>query len=170
VRAIVDESGGCIELVSEVDRGTTFLVRWPRSPENPDEAADGVPSAITRRGRGHVLVVEDDAQARHVFRLALEGAGYQVTVTASGEDALDRGLGEPPDLLLSDVMLPGMTGVELARLLRARQPELPVLFVSGYLHDVLDRAPFDPVGDLLAKPFTMDALLRRVAEKLERAT
>ena len=117
-----------------------------------------------------MLVVEDDAQARHVFRLALEGAGYQVTVTESGEAALERGLTELPDLLLSDVMLPGMTGVDLALQLRAGHPELPVLFVSGYLHDVLDQAPFDPVSDLLAKPFTLDALLRRVAEKLGSPT
>jgi two-component system, cell cycle sensor histidine kinase and response regulator CckA len=170
VRAIVEESGGRIELVSEVDHGTTFVVWWPRSARDPEEDARGVPGAIPRRGRGSVLVAEDDAQARHVFRLALEGAGYRVTVTASGEDALGRGLVEPPDLLLSDVMLPGMTGVDLALRLRATLPELPVLFVSGYLHDVLDQAPFDPVSDLLAKPFTMDALLRRVAEKLGRAT
>jgi PAS domain S-box-containing protein len=170
VRAIVNDSGGRIELVSEVGRGTTFCVRWPRSSEDPDEGAQDAPSTIARQGRGRVLVVEDDPQARHVLRLALERAGYQVTVTASGEEALERGRAELPDLLLSDVMLPGMTGVDLAIRLRTGHPGLPVLFVSGYLHDVLDRAPFDPVNDLLSKPFTVDALLRRVAEKLGRPT
>jgi two-component system, cell cycle sensor histidine kinase and response regulator CckA len=170
VRSIVDDSGGRIEVESEVGHGTTFRVFWPRSSGVPEDAAARLPSRDSGSGRGRLLVVEDDAQARKILRLALEAAGYEVAVDATAEDALERAQAGMPDLLLSDVMLPGMTGVDLALRLREQCPALPVLFVSGYLHDVLAHAPFDPVRDLLSKPFTVDALLCRVAEKLGQQT
>jgi CheY-like chemotaxis protein len=98
----------------------------------------------------------------------LARGGYSVTTARSGTEAvaLLAGQGGALDLLLTDVAMPGMTGPDLAAWVARRMPQLPVLFMSGHLDDALGDPRFDPVEDLILKPFTADELLRRVATKL----
>jgi two-component system, cell cycle sensor histidine kinase and response regulator CckA len=171
VHGIVADSGGSIDVQSQLGRGTTFRIRWPRSGPPADAPDARAEAAAPAQAQGLILVVEDDEHPREVFRRGLERAGYQVAVAASGEAALEHvaGLPHPPDLLLTDVMLTGMTGADLALRLLDRFPKLAVLFVSGYQRDVLAKSPFDPLRDLLPKPFSTETLLRRVREKLDAA-
>ena len=115
-----------------------------------------------------VLVVEDETPVKSLLRRVLQAGGYSVLEAGSGRDALDLGsrhLGRL-DLLLTDVVMPGMSGTELADHLGRERPELRVLYTSGYTDDaVLGAVAASP---FLAKPFTPDALLRAVREVLDR--
>ncbi|MEZ6036985.1 MAG: ATP-binding protein [Planctomycetota bacterium] len=164
---IVQQAGGEITLRSTPGRGTTVRVRLPQcaaepAPHPPDERA-------ATRGHGTVLCVEDDDAIRDLNRRTLENHGYRVLIAARGSEALQLAAQHPElDLLLTDVVMPGMSGGELAAALRERHPQLPVLFVSGYTSDGLaDRLPEG--AQLLCKPYTSPQLLRRVAEALETA-
>jgi CheY-like chemotaxis protein len=122
-------------------------------------------------GSERVLVVEDDPAVREIARELLEAVGYRVQVAPDGQEALAlcARAGEPPQLLLTDVVLPGVTGPQLAENLTAAYAGLRVLFISGYAADALGRATTLPADvDLLVKPFTRDALLRRVRAALDR--
>jgi two-component system cell cycle sensor histidine kinase/response regulator CckA len=114
-----------------------------------------------------VLVVEDADAVRVLTGRILYAAGYQVIPVESGEVALDRL--DACDVLVTDVVMPGMTGVELAAQARERRPDLPVVFVSGYTGDAEIAASDDPATAFLAKPFDGDALLRAVRGTLDSA-
>jgi DNA-binding NtrC family response regulator len=121
-------------------------------------------------GSEWVLVVDDEDGVRDFIERALSRLGYHVTAVSSGEDALERVRGyfsEPIDLLITDVVMPRMGGVELAGQLIARNPKLPVLYVFGYAAiRIVQGTPIDPSGNLLQKPFTSNELLDRVARLL----
>jgi two-component system, cell cycle sensor histidine kinase and response regulator CckA len=156
VFGIVHQSGGRIAVESEVGEGTTFTVLLPRSDDAPvheEEREDAVVPAV---GSGSVLVVEDDDAIRELVRTVLEGAGYDVRVAPDGEAALR---GPDADLLITDMLMPGMTGGELADRFLQRAPGTRILFVSGYTGEA--GAP-DDGASFLAKPFTPTALLRQV--------
>ena len=123
------------------------------------------------RGSEWVLVVEDEDGVRDFIERALSRLGYHVMAVSSGEEALDRVRGyfsEPIDLLITDVVLPGMSGPELATALGASRPHLPVLYVSGYASDVTAFHGLPGLAaHVLAKPFGMDALVRRVRTILD---
>ncbi len=166
---IVTAAGGRIEVASEVGRGTTFRVVWPAcEPGRVARVTDQV-QRPTPPGEGRILLVEDDAHARAFVERMLARGGYSVTTAQSGTEAvaLLAGHGGAIDLLLTDVAMPGMTGPDLAAWVARRMPRLPVLFMSGHLDDALGDPRFDPVEDLILKPFTADELLRRVAAKLQ---
>ncbi len=124
------------------------------------------------RGSETILLVEDEVAVRDAVRSLLARLGYQVIAAKDGADALDRIRRDRTlalDLLLTDVVMPGMNGRELAARLRAQHPGAGVLFMSGYAHDVF--APgevLDEAVDLVAKPFSPEALARRVREALDR--
>jgi signal transduction histidine kinase/CheY-like chemotaxis protein len=166
VHGIVTESGGSIELHSRIGHGTRFTLRWPRATLGPiDEPVD----ATELLGAGRcVLWVEDNDGARDYVRGVLEERGFLVVSARSAEEALEltTKLHEAPDLVLSDVILPGLTGPELVAKLKQRWPSLRCLFVSGYVGDVALGAGFDPARDLVLKPFTSQELFARVAAKL----
>lgn len=110
-----------------------------------------------------VLLVEDEMLVRDMVRVFLERAGYRVAAFESAEEALSDRNGGHPDLLLTDVMLRGKTGVELAQLLRAQQPDLKVVYMSGNVADDKARdSVVSPDARFLAKPFTRTMLLEAV--------
>ncbi|MCO5176285.1 MAG: response regulator transcription factor [Thermomicrobiales bacterium] len=117
-----------------------------------------------------VLVVDDDAKILAMMRRGLIFAGYEVDLAETGEQALDKTLGELPDLVIIDVMLPGIDGLEVCRRLRAAEPRLPILLLTAR-----DRVPDRVAGldagadDYLVKPFAFDELLARIRALLRRA-
>jgi two-component system, cell cycle sensor histidine kinase and response regulator CckA len=169
VYAITDQAGGDVRVESKVGEGTEFTVRFPAVAGAPTSHVDGRTAHRDGRGTGTILMVEDEANVRMVVRRTLEQHGYQVLEADNSEEAL-RAATEYDGvihLLLTDVVLPGMSGPALADLIQAGRPDTPVLFMSGYTEDALalqrivgQDAPF------LAKPFTPDAVLSRVAETM----
>ncbi len=170
VYSVVTGAGGTVLVDSTPGQGTRFDLLFPLS-DAPSEAASPVGNEIDDglRGSERLLVVEDEPAIRRLVERVLTRRGYRVRVAASAEEALDIAQDEPPPaLLLTDVLLPAMSGPELADVLRARMPSLGVLFVSGYSADRL--APdgqFDPGTAFLAKPFSSDELARSVRRVLD---
>jgi CheY-like chemotaxis protein/anti-sigma regulatory factor (Ser/Thr protein kinase) len=169
VHGIVTDSAGTIEVDSQVERGTRFTMRWPRSVLAAT-SEDEEPVALAGSGRT-VLLVEDNASLRRYVETLLVERGFAVVSAGSAEEAETRaaGIAAAPDLVVSDVILPGRTGPELVAALRDRWPALPSLFISGHLGDLALGDDAEPAIDLLPKPFTTTELLRRVAGKLEPA-
>ncbi len=172
VYGIVSDSGGRIEVSSAVGHGTTFRIYLPRDRDGGVEGAGGATQAGMVPGRGErVLVVEDEEALRRIAQRILESAGYQVWTAADGAHALQvlADLGGEIDLLLTDVVMPGMSGHELAGRVTATYPRLRVLFASGYLHDAFpDRARLGADVEFVAKPYTPTSLSRRVRDVLDR--
>jgi CheY-like chemotaxis protein len=170
VYAIVQEAGGTIELISAPGQGTTFQIRFPLTaeeflPAHPDEVE---PRRAERRGSETILVVEDEERVRELASRVLAGRGYRVLEAATGEEALRVLDGGAVELVLTDIVMPGMTGTELAEQLHRRFPELPIVFMSGYPGEG-GRYGTLPAGALLIqKPFTPALLLDRVGEGLDR--
>jgi signal transduction histidine kinase/CheY-like chemotaxis protein len=160
VHAIVSQAHGEIVVTSEVGRGTAFRIYLPET----DRPLDVEPIGTARTtGSGTVLVVDDDDDVRRMVERVLRRAGYSVITATSGPDALEsaRAYSGSIDLLLTDVVMPGMTGQELIRELTAERPRLQVVFMSGYHQG----APIDP-RRFVAKPFERATLLTTVAEVL----
>jgi two-component system cell cycle sensor histidine kinase/response regulator CckA len=173
VYGIVHQSGGHIDVYSELGRGTTFKVYFPRVDRAEESPAAGPLAPRTRpRGSETVLVVEDEAALRPLIRAVLESGGYTVLDAATPEAALSLagGLGGPIDLLLTDIVMPGLSGPDVASRLAAARPEVRVLFMSGYSGNVVGRQNLLPPGaDFLGKPFTLQGLLEKVREVLDSA-
>jgi two-component system, cell cycle sensor histidine kinase and response regulator CckA len=169
VFGIVKQSGGQIEVESELDRGTRFEILLP-SVEAPPAAAETTVAAATPKGHETVLLVEDEAPLRKLARLALERQGYRVLAAGNAVEAVELVAGEGVvlDLLVSDMVMPGMNGIELAEALREQRPNLRVLFISGYVDDALLRRGL--VADesrFLQKPFKLVDLVARVRAILD---
>ena len=173
VYGIVQQTGGHIQAYSEPSTGTTMRVYLPRVDEPVDavERAGERPSEVVG-GTETILLVEDEAPVRAVTRQLLERNGYRVLEAADGPTALalvdgDAG-GAQVDLLLTDVIMPGMSGRELARRLQSLRPSLRVLFMSGYTDDaVVHHGMLERGLAYLEKPFRPPALLRKVREVLD---
>jgi signal transduction histidine kinase len=164
VYGIVKQSGGDVRVRTRRGEGTQFFVLLPAAAAQgePAVALDTLP---VPRGTGSVLVVEDEASVREFLEEVLRGAGWRVTSAATPAEAL--ALAARPslemDLLLTDVVMPGMSGGDLAERLEVLRPGLRVLFVSGYPdEDVTSRGLIAPGRDVLTKPFTPAELRRRV--------
>jgi two-component system cell cycle sensor histidine kinase/response regulator CckA len=169
VHGIVAQSGGHIHVESQPGRGTTFEICLPRSDVPPVEVGRAPPAESVRRSET-ILLVEDDPQVRGVTTRALAGNGYRVIPAASGEEALAIASqpGERLDMVVTDVVMPGMTGREVVDELRRRFPALPALFVSGYTQDfIVQRGVLDSGLEFLPKPFTPSTLLARVRTMLD---
>jgi PAS domain S-box-containing protein len=172
VYGIVKQSDGYIWVYSEPGLGTSFKVYLPLRPEAVAPSLKA-PVPVRSRAGETILVVEDEAPVRHMMKRALEGAGYHVIDAGSASDALDLLTRHTGDisLLLTDVVMPGQSGRELADRVAERVPDIQVLFTSGYTDgDIVGRGLLEPGAAFIQKPFTTDALVRAVRERLEVAT
>jgi CheY-like chemotaxis protein len=168
VYGIVRGCGGAIEVESRVGSGTTFRVYFPAAPEK--QRATGREPEAPARGQGEtILVVEDEAPLRALVRRILVNHGYTVVEAQDGEDGLRRAADHEGaiHLLLTDIVMPEMGGRELADRLASHEPQLRVLFMTGYSEQTAV-APDHP-APLLHKPFTAAALLTQVRKVLDRA-
>jgi two-component system, cell cycle sensor histidine kinase and response regulator CckA len=161
-----------VQAYSVVGIGTTISVLLPLAAGTPREARREK-TAETAPGRGEtVLLVEDEASLWQLGARLLTRGGYQVLTATTPADALvlAHDDGQRIDLLLTDVVMPGMLGTELADQLTGLRPGLPVLFMSGYAQPVLDaHGAFSDDIDLLEKPFPATALLARVRQAIDQA-
>ena len=168
VYGIVKQSGGNVWVYSEPARGTTFKVYVPVAPPNARPGPTAGREQLVR-GEGQLLLVEDEPGVRAIALQILQRCGYQVTVACDGVDALVKCQRETAqfDLVITDVVMPRMTGGELVSRLRAHRPELRVLYTSGYTEDAVVHHGVAAGAHFLAKPFTPSALARKVREVLE---
>jgi PAS domain S-box-containing protein len=172
---IVRQAGGEIEAFSEAGAGTTIQVHLPIRPPTaavrPPEPRSR--AAAVQRGEGRlVLVVDDEPQVRALMERALRRQGFEVLGAGNAEEGerLFREHPRPIDLLVTDVILPGRGGLDLAGTLRRLRPELPVLYVSGYAESQVEHTTLLAEGDaFLPKPFTASELTARAAELLARS-
>jgi CheY-like chemotaxis protein len=172
VYGIVKQSGGYIEVESEPSRGTTFRIYLPRF-DAPTAVGDRGPRpAVAAGGTETILLVEDEEGVRELARDILRANGYTVLEARNGAEALlisERHQG-PLDLLLTDVVMPRMSGRELAERLAPLRPDLSVLYMSGYTDDAVIRHGVLGAGTaFLQKPFTPAVLVQRVRETLDTA-
>ena len=171
VYGIVEQSEGHVAVYSELGRGTTFKVYLPVTDEAAGQHRTGELPIPTLQGSETVLLVEDEAAVRAVATRVLRDAGYTVFEAVSGPAAIALAEREPRgiDLLVTDVIMPRMSGRELADRIVTRRPDLSVLYVSGYTDDsMLHHGVLEPGMFFLEKPFTAEALLRKVRQVLDR--
>ncbi len=162
--------GGAVQLVSEHGRGTTVKVLLPAVDGEAMRTLDVHDGGAAEPGSETVLLVEDDVEVRRRVRTLLERGGYEVLDAGSGAEALAVAAGHSGaiDLLVSDVVMPGMSGPELADAMRVRQPSIKVLLMSGYMEGATtDRASVDAEARVLRKPFRRGELLARVRSLLD---
>src|SRR6266705_1020809 len=171
VYGIVNQAGGHIWVYSEPGHGTSFKTYFPQLDEAAASGAARPVALPVPRGRETVLLVEDAAAVRAVTRAVLERQGYTVLEAPNGEAALRLGAKHrgPIHLLLTDVVMPELSGRQLAEQLAALRPAMRVLYTSGYTDDAVFRHGVLEAGiAYLQKPFTPDALARKVREVLDR--
>jgi two-component system cell cycle sensor histidine kinase/response regulator CckA len=169
VFGIVRQSGGVIEVDSEVTKGTTFRVYFPLSAEGAVAARHRPVSVATGARPSTILLAEDEQGVRTFLEMALTRAGHRVIASRTGPDAVLAGetATEPIDLLIADVVMPGLSGPEVAEQLRRSHPEMRTLFLSGYAsHASLpERVTAEPAS-VLQKPFTVETLMLKVRDRL----
>jgi len=162
IQGIVQQAGGAVSFHTAESRGTTFEVRLRLYPGRPSSR----PPSPTRRSI-RVLVVDDEAPVRRAVTRLVTGAGFDAIAASDGTEALEVLARDRIDLLLTDVVMPGPSGVELAEQATALHPQLAVVFMSGYAHDVISERGLDPATMLyLQKPFTRLELIRKVERAL----
>jgi CheY-like chemotaxis protein len=169
VYGIVKQSGGDVAVETEVGRGTTFSVYLPRE-DAPATVTTRRSEPVTGTGHGTVLVVEDEDAVREIVVRSLRGAGYEILSARSGGDALvlcEKWAGRI-DLLLTDVVMPQMSGPELAQRLTQQMPSLKVLFMSGYPDDsIVHHGVLNTGVRLISKPYETTELARVVRDVLD---
>ena len=173
VYGIVRQSGGHVWVYSEPEKGTTFKVYLPRvDPPVEVNVSGEVSVEEPPQGSENILLVEDEEAVRSLVKETLEGKGYEVLEAKGAHEALEVGdrHKETIHLLLTDVVMPQMSGTELAKVLAPLHPETKVLYMSGYTENAtLRHGLLDPGTAILQKPFTADALTRKLREVLDSA-
>jgi CheY-like chemotaxis protein len=165
----VKQSGGFIWVYSELGKGTCFKIYLPRVEEAVEELGSTLPLGEVPRGTETILLSEDEQDVREVAREFLESGGYTVIEACDGRDALRIAAEHPGkiDLLMTDMIMPGMTGPELAGRLQQTNATLCVIYMSGYSEQAAaEAAQGDASVRLLTKPFSRGAVLRAVREVL----
>jgi len=171
VYGIVQQNGGFIEALSEPGQGATFRIHLPRGHGEAQGVTETTEATTRPGGREVILIAEDEKSVRITLEQFLGDLGYVVLAAAAPEEALNLASAREGaiDLLITDVVMPGMSGRTLAARLAERRPGLRCLFMSGYTADVIaHRGVLDAGTDFLAKPFTRDELARKVREILDR--
>jgi signal transduction histidine kinase len=171
VFGIVRQNGGAIDVHSEIARGATFKVYLPLHGGAPTEAPPVTPVPAAEVRACTILLAEDEPGVRAFLEMALTRAGHTVVTAASGPEAVATGRGhqEIIDLLIADVVMPGLSGPEVADALREAHPRMRTLFLSGYTsHSALPEALLADPGSFLQKPFAVEALMAKVRERLAR--
>ena len=172
VYGVVKQSAGYIDVESSPGVGTTFKIYLPRVNEEIEartHSSDGIIRAA--RGTETILLVEDEESLRRLTRTSLELGGYKVLEAEDGSSALKASDSHDGsiDLLLTDIVMPGMGGRELAQELTRRRPEIKVVYMSGYTGQTIGlQGPFEPSSDFLPKPFSREVLTRKIREALDR--
>jgi CheY-like chemotaxis protein len=169
VYGIVKQSGGSIMVSSEPGQGTTFEIYIPQVTSSLGEEGEMTAKGDLPRGSETILVVEDEEEVRKLAVEILRRQKYKVLEAANGEEALVicEKLKGPIHLLLTDVVMPGLNGPELARRLKYLYPQIKVIFMSGYSDKgIFQRGILDPETGLLQKPFTLESLTGKVREVL----
>ncbi len=170
VYGIVKQSGGYIWLYSEPGQGTTFKIYLPLVAKAAEVAVRERDHALPLGGSETILLVEDDAVLRAVACRAIRAYGYNVLEASNGSEALEicERHGDPIQLVVTDVVMPGMSGGDLARQLAEHHPGIKVLLMSGYMRDAAVRQSIvRDGGAFLEKPFTPDVLVGRIREVLD---
>jgi len=171
VYGIVKQSGGNIYVHSEPGLGTTFEIFLARVDEPPQEMGEKVKREELRHGSETILVVEDQEDVRSVAGQLLRNQGYRVLETSCGRDALElsKKHKEPIHMILTDVVMPGMSGRQLAEQLLSFHPKTKVLYMSGYTdNEIFHHGVLEEGTNYIQKPFTIDGLARQVREVLEK--
>jgi len=171
VFGIVRQSGGQVNVYSEVDVGTSLQVYLPAIDQDGEAAPMRENLDAMRMGSETILLVEDEEAVRKIAKMALESHGYTVIEASSGSSALKLAekTARPIDLVISDVVMPGMSGRQFAEALRVLRPDFRLLFISGYTDDAVVRHGIVKANEaFLQKPFSPDALARKVREVLDR--
>ncbi|MFT3694796.1 MAG: ATP-binding protein [Kofleriaceae bacterium] len=170
VFGIVQQSGGTIEVASELGRGTTFTLHFPVTEKKATARIAQIQTALPR-GCESILLVEDEEGVRALVKRALMRAGYRVLEAANGEEALQVARAHPGtiDLLVSDVVMPRMSGGDLLRNVAPDRPTMKVLFMSGYTADMIDQTGIDRDFAFIQKPVTSELLMHKVRDVLDRA-
>jgi len=173
-RTIVQQSGGHIDVCSELGKGTTFKIYFPRVEQPLDVVDNPIPAGPSPRGTETLLVVEDEPSVRHLARSVLEAQGYEVLSAPNGQDALrvaQEHRGSPIRLVVTDVIMPLMGGKVMAEWLKTSYPNLKILFTSGYTDDAIaQHGVLEPGVAFLPKPYTPAALTRKVRAMLDNQT
>lgn len=166
VYGMVRQSGGFIEVASELDVGTLFTVCFPCSEQSQSVLSHAVPSKASD-GQATILLVEDDEDVRMAVSDMLKRAGYQVQEARDGIDALRQlqDMTSSPQLTITDVMMPRMTGPQFVKQIQAVMPTTKVLYMSGYTDQVLEPVGGQPLA-FIPKPFSASELIRKVRETL----
>jgi len=177
VYGIVKQSGGNIWVYSEPGQGATFKIYLPVTGDQAETLAEEVAREESAGGGEHILVVEDEESLRKLLKAMLSRSGYKVTLAANGGEALllveEKGL--KPDLVITDVVMPGMSGRELVDRLQRKQPDLMALYMSGYTDNaIIHHGALDPGTPFIQKPFTIHDIAEKVRavlrEKLPKRT
>jgi len=170
-QTIVHQSGGSIDVESEVGKGTTFKMYFPRVDQPLDSGTHCVNAGPLPRGTETVLVVEDDSSVRHLASKVLKAQGYEVLSAVNGQDALrvvHDHMGSPIRLVITDVVMPLMAGNVMADWLKVTYPDLKILFTSGYTDNAIAKHGVLDAGiEFLAKPFSPAILACKVRELLD---
>jgi len=167
---LVAAAGGKITIESEPDQGSTFTIYLPRILDEIPGGAHLDSELPPTTGHGTILLVEDNHMLRDIVAKRLSDLGYRVIQAANGLqglDALADDKGPAPDLVITDIILPLLSGQEMARLLRLKNPNIKVLFTSGYSdRSILPHGIPDSGIEIIRKPFTINRLANKITEIL----
>ena len=170
VYGIVEQSGGTVSVESKPGKGTEFRVFFPRVDSVPETLPQECTSSRSNQGTETILLVEDDAAVRELTHDILRSRGYRVLPVAEPKrlEAVLRENAGPIHILLTDVLMPGSNGREVARQVQRQHPEAKVLYMSGYaFHTMLDRGVLEPGASFIQKPFTPAQLVEKIREVLD---
>jgi len=171
VYGVVKQSGGHIWVRSEPGKGSTFAFCLPKTTEAPEPVGEGETRRVSGTGQETILLVEDEETLREILQAMLEAEGYRVLSAENATEALEMAHrhSRAMDLLITDMVLPGMNGLKLAEKLNEFRPGTKTLFMSGYTEGVdLEGSPLHQAIGFLQKPFTRKALNRKVRELLSQ--
>ncbi len=170
VYGIVKQSGGSIQVESETERGTGFRIYLPGVEGERSALPERTRNEPVEGGRETILIAEDEPDLRELTRIFLEGYGYRVLEAAGADEAIQKAanFSEPIDLLLTDVIMPGMSGRQLAEKILSTRPETKIVYMTGYTDDmVVQHKVLEPGVQLLQKPFTKADLALKVRATLD---